>query len=64
MASTKVKVIHDHGPIGFVLFTAWLGSLVYFVNQAVGFGEVVVAVLKSVVWPAYLIYHTLSNLGV
>lgn len=51
------------GPVGFVLFIAWFGALVYFVNQASGFGEVVLAFLKAIVWPAILLYHALSALG-
>jgi len=62
MASEKVKVIHEKGPSGFVLFTAWVGALVYFINQAVGFWEVVLAVLQSFVWPAYLVYYMLEKL--
>lgn len=62
MASQKVKVIHENGPMGWVLFTAWIGALVYFINNAIGFWEVVLAVLKSFVWPAYLIYELFEKL--
>lgn len=61
--ANKTKVIHENGPMGWVLFTAWVGALVYFVNQASGFGEVILAFLKSCVWPAYLVYEVLSSLG-
>lgn len=61
----SVKVINKGGgPLGFVFFTAWIGALVYFVQQADGFGEVIVAILQSVVWPAYLLYHVLKLLAV
>jgi hypothetical protein len=62
--ANKTKVIHENGPTGWVLFTAWVGALVYFVNQAQGFWEVILAFLKACVWPAYLLYEVLSNLGV
>lgn len=57
------KVINDHGPSGFVLFMAWIGALVYFVNQANGFWEVVVAFFQACVWPAYVLYYVLGLLG-
>lgn len=34
-----------------------LGSLVYFWQQADGGGEHLVAVLKALVWPAFLVYE-------
>jgi hypothetical protein len=58
-----VKVINKGGgPLGFVLFTAWIGALVYFVQQSDGFGEFLVAILKSIVWPAYVIHAVLGLL--
>ncbi len=33
-----------------------IGAAVYFVNQVSGFWSVVLAVLKAVVWPAFLVY--------
>ena len=33
-----------------------VGALVYFWQQADSFGQYLLAVLKSVVWPAFLIY--------
>lgn len=32
---TKAAV--DNGPMGFVLFTAWIGAVVYFVGKVDGF---------------------------
>jgi len=58
-----MKVINHGGGAGFICFVAWFGALVYFINQANGFGEVVLAFLKSIVWPAILLYHALSALG-
>lgn len=61
--ANKTKVIHENGPSGFVLFMAWVGALVYFGQQATGFGELIVAFLKACVWPAYLIYEVFKALG-
>ena len=33
-----------------------IGALIYFYQQANSFGEVVVGILKSIVWPAFLTY--------
>ncbi len=39
-----------------------IGALVYYWQQADGFWEYVVAVLKSLVWPAFLVYEAFSSL--
>lgn len=37
-----------------------VGAAIFYVNQASGLGEVVVALLKALVWPAYFVYHVLG----
>ncbi|HUC20468.1 MAG TPA: hypothetical protein VMR98_03175 [Candidatus Polarisedimenticolaceae bacterium] len=37
-----------------------IGALVFYVQHAVGFGGFIVAVLKALVWPAFLVYDLLS----
>jgi hypothetical protein len=54
----------DNGAVGFVLFVAWIGAAVYFVQQSVGFWGFIVAILKSFVWPAYVLHHVLKILQV
>ncbi len=56
MAKEKVKVIHKGGPAGFYFLT-FIGAAVYFVQQANGFGEFIVALLKACVWPAFFIHR-------
>lgn len=51
-------------PGGFNALVAFIGAAVYFINQASGFGEVVVAFLKAIIWPGYLVYHLLGSLQV
>lgn len=64
MAKVKtVKVINDHGPLGFVLFMAWAGAVVYFVGRVDGLGNIIEAFFKACVWPAYVTYHVLQLLG-
>jgi hypothetical protein len=60
----KVKVVNKGGPLGFVFFTAWIGALVYFVQNSVGFWGFVLAVLKSLVWPAIVLHAVLKLLAV
>lgn len=52
------------GPGGYVFFVAWIGAVIYFVNQVDGFWNIVLAVLKSFVWPGYLVYHILGLLHI
>lgn len=59
-----VKVINQGGPAGFVFFTAWIGALVYFIQQAEGFGGFLLAILKSIVWPAYVLHSVLRLLNI
>jgi hypothetical protein len=40
-----------------------IGALVYYIQQADGFWMGVLGVLKAIVWPAFLIYEALKNLG-
>lgn len=38
-----------------------IGALVYFLQHADTFGEYVLAVLKAVVWPAFVVYQALQS---
>lgn len=58
-----VRVMNNQGPTGFVFFVAFIGAAVYFVQQSHGFWEFVLAILKAIVWPAYVVYHGLLMLG-
>lgn len=48
---------------GFFYFLGFLGSAMYFISEATGFWEGVLGVLKSLVWPAFLVFEALSALG-
>jgi hypothetical protein len=37
-----------------------IGALVYYLQQASNFWQVVLAFLKALVWPALLVYHLLG----
>ncbi|MGD9705182.1 MAG: hypothetical protein AB7Q42_22330 [Acidimicrobiia bacterium] len=40
-----------------------IGAAVWFWQQATGFGEHVVGLLKALVWPAFLVYEAFKALG-
>lgn len=64
MAKDKtVKVVNEHGSEGYVLFMAWIGALIYFVQQSEGFWGFIVAILQSLVWPAYVAHEVLKLLN-
>lgn len=49
--------------IGIFLVT-YIGALIYFVDKADGFGEVILAFLQAAVWPAYLVNHVFTMLQI
>jgi len=57
------KVIHDHGPLGFVFFVAFIGAAVYFVEKSEGFWGFIGAVFQAIVWPGFVVYHVLQILS-
>jgi hypothetical protein len=60
----KKKVVADNGHWGYVLFMAYVGAVVYFVDRNEGFWGFVLAFLQAAVWPAYVIYEVLGRLAV
>lgn len=50
-----------HGTSGALYFVGFIGSLIYWLQAAVGFGAFITAFLKSLVWPAYIVYKLLEN---
>jgi hypothetical protein len=43
-----------------IYFLGFIGAVVYYLHISSGFGSGVVAFLKALVWPAFLIYHLLG----
>ena len=63
MAKEKIKVkVDSHW--GYILFVAYVGALVYFVDRNEGFWGVVLAFLQAAVWPAYVLHAVLGVLGI
>lgn len=46
-----------------VYFLGLIGAAVYYISAASSFGAGVVGFLKAMVWPAFLVYEALSQLG-
>ncbi len=59
----SVKVMNQHGPLGFVMFVAFIGAFVYFLQNTHNFGEVLFAFIKAIVWPGFVVYHALQLIG-
>lgn len=64
MSDRKVKVDGGTGQLGFIFFVCYIGALVYFIDNANGFWEVVFAFFQAIVWPAFLVYNALASFGV
>jgi len=63
----KYKKWHQHGRRGGMnggsLYCAGaVGVAVYYIQQVHGFWPVIEAVLKAMVWPAFLLYHVFTML--
>lgn len=61
--SRPVKVINKGGPLGGAYFVTVIGAAVYFVQQSEGFGEFLVALLKALVWPGFVVHRALELLN-
>lgn len=41
-------------------FLGFIGAIVYYFQQSDNFGEYILAFLKALVWPAFLVYDALK----
>ena len=65
MSSPSRVTVVNSGAWGFFFFLAYIGAAFYFISVSDGsFWGVILGLLQSVVWPAYLIYGMLVALGV
>ena len=51
---------HSGGAGGAAYFLGFIGALVYFLQNTSGFWNVILAILKALVWPAFAVYHLLG----
>lgn len=54
---------HGSGAASAVYGLGFIGALVYYISAATGIWAGVLGVLKSIVWPAILVYEALKSLG-
>ena len=59
-----IKKHAGSGAAGTIWFLGFIGSAVYFIQQATSFGTGVLGLLKALVWPAFLIYNLLDFLKI
>lgn len=57
----KMSGASRSGGGGLIYCVGLIGSLIYWTQAAVGFGAVVTGILKSLAWPAYVVYKLLEN---
>lgn len=62
----KEMMMQKGGPNPFMgfYFMGFIGSAVYFVGNVDGFWNVILALLKAMVWPAFLINQVFETLGI
>lgn len=61
--NNAVRVVNKGGAGGGFYFLTFVGAAVYWVQASTGFGEFLVALMKAMVWPAFVMYHVLGALG-
>ena len=57
-------VVKKGGPPAMAFFATYVGALIYFIDKANGFWEVILAFLQAAVWPAYLINKVFTLLQI
>jgi len=57
------KEVQSSGPAGAVYGLGLIGAAVYYISVATSFWMGVLGFLKAIVWPAFLVYEALKNLG-
>lgn len=58
--SQEQRIIYDSGPGWFVYFLCIIGAAIFFISQANGFWDIILAILKSIVWPGVLVFELFS----
>lgn len=59
----KSSIMHK-GPSGGFYFLTYIGAAVHFVGNVDGFWNIILALLKAAVWPAFLINRVLEILKI
>lgn len=59
MSKGKITA-QQHGTMGGAYFLGMIGAAIYYIQQSDTFWTFVLALLKALVWPAFLVYHLLG----
>jgi hypothetical protein len=54
---------HRHGGCGAIYGLGFIGAMIYYMGTATGFWNGVLGVLKSIVWPVFLVFGLLKLIG-
>lgn len=57
------KNLQQHSTQGAVYGLGFIGAAIYFISTATGFWDGFIGFAKALVWPAFLVYEALKNLG-
>jgi hypothetical protein len=58
------KEMQNSGPVsGAVYGLGFIGAAVYFISTATSFWMGVLGFLKAIVWPAFLVFEAMKNMG-
>ncbi len=60
----KKAVIVKKGSAGGFYFLTFIGAAVHFVGNVDGFWNIILALLKAAVWPAFLIHKVFEILNI
>jgi len=59
----KEKVIHHSNSSNAVYGLGFIGAAIYFISSSTSFWMGLLGFLKAIVWPAFLVYEALKQLG-
>ena len=57
------RAVHHSHASNAVYGLGFIGAAIYYIMQATSFWMGVVGFLKAIVWPAFLVYEALKQLG-
>jgi hypothetical protein len=55
--------VQQSAPAGAIYGLGFIGAAVYFISNATGFWMGVLGFLKALVWPAFLVYEAMKQMG-
>jgi hypothetical protein len=55
--------VQQTAPAGAIYGLGFIGAAVYFISNAAGFWMGVLGFLKALVWPAFLVYEAMKQMG-